>query len=103
MAKIDLEGITEPVSDEQPCGPDLDMEFDMDFMNFIAEIEGLIPSRYFSFDPGSLNFEHYYEQIGDFLERTRDIRILVPLAKLKILQSDLAGFADSLSAIHRLL
>lgn len=103
MAKIDLENITESISDEQPCGPDLDMEFDMDFMNFIAEIEGLIPTRYFSFDSATLSFDTYYGQIGEFLERTRDIRILVPLAKLKILQSDLDGFTDTVDAIHRLL
>ncbi|MEO1491943.1 MAG: type VI secretion system ImpA family N-terminal domain-containing protein [Pseudomonadota bacterium] len=103
MADINLATITDPISDEQPCGPDLDMEFDMDFMNFIAEIEGMIPTRYFSFDPATLSFDTYYGQIGDFLERTRDIRILVPLAKLRILQGDLPGFTETLEVIHRLL
>ncbi len=103
MAKIDLDTITESISDEEPCGPDLDMVFDMDFMNFIAEIDGLIPTRYFSFDASTLKFDTYYDQIGEFLGRTRDIRILVPLAKLKILQGDLEGFTDALDATHRLL
>ncbi len=103
MADIDLANITDAISDDQPCGPDLDMEFDMDFMNFIAEIEGMIPTRYFSFDPATLDFENYYGQIGEFLERTRDIRILVPLAKLRILQGKITEFADTLDAIHRLL
>lgn len=75
----------------------------MDFMNFIAEIEGMIPTRYFSFDPATLSFDTYYGQIGEFLQRTRDIRILVPLAKLRILQGDIAGFTDTLDAMHRLL
>ena len=103
MAKIDFATITEPVSDEQPCGPDLDMEFDMDFMNFVAEIDGTIPTRFFGWDPSTLDFKKYYELIDGFLERTRDVRILVPLAKLKILQSDIAGFTEVLEAIHRLL
>lgn len=103
MASIDLETITAPISEEQPCGPDLDMEFDMDFMNFVAEIDGTIPTRFFGFDPATLDFQRYYDQIGDFLERTRDIRVLVPLAKLKILQSDIAGFAGVLDATARLL
>lgn len=103
MATIDLSTITDAVSEEQPCGPDLDMEFDMDFMSFSAEIDGVIPTRYFDWDPSSLDFKKYYDQIAGFLERTRDIRLLVPLAKLRILQSDLAGFADTVVAIHRLL
>ena len=103
MAKIDLATITEPLGDEQPCGPDLDMEFDSDFTNFVAEIDGRIPTAFFSFDPGSLNFDEFYQRIGDILQRTRDLRVLVPLAKLRILQSDLPGFAETLDAIHRLL
>lgn len=103
MAKIELATITAPLSDDQPCGPDLDMEFDMDFMNFVAEIDGRIPTAFFSFEPGSLDFAAYYDRIGDILQRTRDIRVLVPLAKLRILQSDLSGFAETLDAIHRLL
>ncbi|HET7409266.1 MAG TPA: type VI secretion system ImpA family N-terminal domain-containing protein, partial [Paracoccaceae bacterium] len=87
----------------QPCGPDLDMEFDMDFMTFSAEIDGAIPTRYFDWDSSTLDFRKYYDQIAEFLQKTRDIRLLVPLAKLRILQSDLAGFAETVDAMHRLL
>lgn len=103
MAKIDLGTITAPISDEQPCGPDLDMEFDMDFMNFVAEIDGRIPTAFFSFEPGSLDFAAYYERIGEILQRARDLRVLLPLAKLRILQSDIPAFAETLDGIHRLL
>jgi type VI secretion system protein ImpA len=103
MAKIDLATVTAPLSDEQACGPDLDMAFDMDFMNFVTEIDGRIPTAFFSFEPGSLDFAAYYERIGEILQRTRDLRVLVPLAKLRILQSDLSGFAETLDAIQRLL
>src|SRR5690625_7850448 len=98
MASIDLASITDALSEDQPCGPDLDMEFDMDFMTFSAEIDGVIPTRYFDFDPTTLDFARYYGQIADFLGRTRDIRLLVPLAKLRILQADLPGFAEVLDA-----
>jgi type VI secretion system protein ImpA len=103
MAKIELETITDALNEEQPCGPDLDMEYDMDFMNFVAEIDGRIPSAFFTFDPGSLDFDGFYARIGDILQRTRDVRVLVPLAKLRILQADLPGFAETLDALHRLL
>ena len=103
MANIDLAAITDPISDDQPCGPDLDMEFDGDFMNFEANVSMAWPERYFSWDPASLKGHTYYDQIGELLERTRDLRVLVPLAKLRILEGDLPGFAETIDAIHRLL
>ena len=103
MADLSPDKIIEPLSDDQPCGPDLDMEFDMDFMNFMAEVDGRIPTRYFSFDPGSLNFPEMFEQIDGFLDRTRDIRLLVPLAKLKILNGDVDGFIEAIVAMEALL
>lgn len=103
MANIDLASITDPLSDEQPCGPDLDMEFDGDFMNFEANVGMAWPDRYFSWDPSSLKGHTYYDQIADLLERSRDLRLLVPLAKLRILEGDIAGFAEVLDATQKLL
>lgn len=103
MAKIDLSKIAEPISDEQPCGPDLDMEYDMDFMNLVAELEGAMPTSYFRFEPSSFNFDGFYDRIGEQLERTHDLRMLVPVAKLRILQGDLAGCAEAIDAMRKLL
>lgn len=103
MANIDLSLITDPLSDEQPCGPDLDMEFDGDFMNFEANVGMAWPDRYFSWDPASLKGHTYYEQIAELLDRSRDLRLLVPLAKLRILEGDIAGFAEVLDATQKLL
>lgn len=100
---FDLSKIAEPISDDQPCGPDLDEEFDMDFMNFVAEVEGDLPTSYFKFDPAAMKFDSYYDRIGELLERTRDIRLLVPLAKLRILQGNIAGFAEAIDALKTLL
>jgi len=103
MAKIDLSTITEPISEEQPCGPDLDMEFDMDFMNLMAELEGALPTSYFRFEAPSFDFDGFYRRIAEQLEKSHDIRLLVPLVKLHILQGDLAGSAESMDAIRKLL
>ena len=103
MANIDLASITDPISDDQPCGPDLDMEFDGDFMNFEANVGMVWPERYFSWGSDSLKGHTFYDQIGELLSRSRDLRLLVPLAKLRILEGDLQGFAEALDAIHRLL
>ena len=61
------------------------------------------PERYFSWDSDSLKGHTFYDQIGELLSRSRDLRLLVPLAKLRILEGDLQGFAEALDAIHRLL
>ena len=103
MADINLASITDPISDDQPCGPDLDMEFDGDFMNFEANVGMAWPERYFSWDPASLKGHTYYDQISELLDRSRDLRLLVPLAKLRILEGDIAGFAEVLDATHRLM
>ncbi len=103
MAKLDFKKLIEPVSEEEPCGPDLDEAFDMDYMNFVALIEGRLPGSYFSFDPSSMDFEGDYEQFAEFLNRSRDIRLLVPLAQYKILERDLEGFVDAVETIHVLL
>lgn len=103
MARIDLSKITEPLGEEQPCGPDLDMEYDMDFMNLVAELEGILPTSYFRFEQGSINYDSYYDRIGEQLERSHDLRMLVPLAKLRILQGDLAGCAEAIDAMRKLL
>ncbi len=102
MADLSPDKIIEPISDDQPCGPDLDME-NMDYMNFMASIEGQIPSRYFSFDAGSIDFKDAYSQIDGFLEKARDLRLTVLLAKLKILNGDLDGFIEALVASDALL
>ncbi|MEM7213707.1 MAG: type VI secretion system ImpA family N-terminal domain-containing protein [Pseudomonadota bacterium] len=103
MADIDLSSITEPLSEDQPCGPDLDMEFDGDFMNFEANVGMAWPERYFSWDADTLKGHTYYDQIEELLSRSRDLRLLVPLAKLRILEGNLAGFAEVLEAIQALL
>ena len=103
MADIDLATITDPISDDMPCGPDLDMEFDGDFMNFEANVGMAWPERYFSWDAATLKGHTYYDQIAELLGRSRDLRLLVPLAKLRILEGDIIGFSEVLDAVHRLL
>ena len=102
MADLSPDKIIEPISEDQPCGPDLDME-DMDFMTFMAELDGKMPTRYFSFDPASIDFSGIYEQIDGFLDRALDVRLLIPLAKLKILQGDIDGFVEAIEATNAVL
>jgi type VI secretion system protein ImpA len=87
MAAIEFTTLAGAVSGEEPCGPDLDLAGDPDYMNFIARTEGVLPVTFFSgpegrpFDRTSIDFDAEFATIGPLLDRTRDIRLLVLLGK----------------------
>jgi type VI secretion system protein ImpA len=87
------------VSDHDPCGPDLDLAADAAFMNFIATAEGQLPSSYYSFNRASIDFPAALEAAERLLKRTLDMRLLALMAKLSILNRDLAGFAERVGNI----
>jgi type VI secretion system protein ImpA len=105
--------LSKPVSDDNACGPDLDIEGDADFMNFLARAEGILPGTFFKrdqdgererpFERGSLDFQSEIAAAHRLLQRTRDIRVLVVLAKLAALDRNLPGFVDFVEATARLL
>ncbi len=112
MALIDFASLAEPVSDSAPCGPDCDLEGDLDFMNFVARAEGLLPATFFTrddesrltpFDRTTIAFDAEFKTLATLLETTRDLRLLTILAKFKILNRELADFAATLQAIARLV
>src|SRR3984957_12264932 len=87
------------VSDEDPCGPDLDLEGDAQFMNFIAATEGQLPASYYAFNRASIDFPAALQPAEKLLKRTLDLRLLALMAKLSILNRDVAGFAQRLGNI----
>ncbi|HET9903868.1 MAG TPA: type VI secretion system ImpA family N-terminal domain-containing protein [Xanthobacteraceae bacterium] len=109
MAGTDLAALTAPVSEDDPCGPDLDLEGDADYLNFLARAEGLLPSSFFSgpdgapFDRASVDFATEFANAAPLLERTRDIRLLSMLARFHLLNRDIVGFRTFVEAIARLL
>lgn len=103
MALLDLESLATPLSPDAPCGPDLDFEGDMEFMNFVARIDGILPSSYFSFDRNSIDFPREFDTIRTLSERTHDLRLIVLHAKLAILSRDVSTFAAAVDTIAALL
>jgi type VI secretion system protein ImpA len=114
MPNVDFEAMTRPISATNPCGPDLDAEGDIDFLNFFASVESVLPQSYFRardpesgetrlFDPKMIAFDRYFEDAKPFVEKTRDIRLTVMLAKLSILNRDLNGFVACVKALAALL
>ncbi|WP_342362953.1 ImpA family type VI secretion system protein [Terrarubrum flagellatum] len=92
-----------PISEEEPCGPDLDMLGDADYMRFVARIDSVLPKSFASFDRASIDFPAEFATIQKILGQSRDLRILTYLAKLEILNRDLAAFVAVVQTIEKLL
>jgi type VI secretion system protein ImpA len=92
-----------PISAEASCGPDLDADGDAEFMNFMAATEGLLPAAFFSFDRKLIDFDAASAGGAKLLARSHDVRLLVLLAKLSILDRDLQAFAHWLAVLAQLL
>jgi type VI secretion system protein ImpA len=94
-----------PLSEADPCGPDLDLGGDAEYLNFFAQTEGILPSSFFSaddgkpFDRASVDLPRQIEAIAPLWGRSRDLRLLAIRARLTIMNRDLAGFAVSIAAI----
>ena len=94
-----------PLSETDPCGPDLDLSGDAEYLHFFAQTEGILPSSFFSaedgrpFDRASVDLPCQIAAIAPLWERSRDLRLLVIKARLMIVNRDLAGFAMSIAAI----
>ncbi len=100
-----VDALCVPLSDADPCGPDLDLAGDPDYLNFFAQTEGVLPSSFFSsedgkpFDRSSVDLPGHVEAMLPLWKRSRDLRLLVMRAQLLILNRDLGGFAVAIAAI----
>ena len=92
-----------PISEDSPCGPDLDLDGDMDFLNYVAAREGEIPEDYYKFKRENVDLAQVFDAGEKLLARTLDIRLLVLLAKFSLLNKDLTGFARRVGSIAWLL
>ncbi len=111
MSEIDFSKIVKPLSADDPCGPDLDLEGDSAFMNYMAQAETALPPDFFKRDgprPGS--------SIGPITISTARSRssaacwsgprrraLLALAGRLHALKMDLHGCAEGLAATATLL
>jgi type VI secretion system protein ImpA len=100
-----LAALCAPISETDPCGPDLDAEGDADYLNFVAQIDGILPTSFFSpedgkpFDPTTVDIDGQLGILRTLLARTRDIRLALVEARLAVLQRDTEGFTTAVAAI----
>lgn len=111
MAIVDPALLSSPISEADPCGPDLDESGDAAFMNFFAFAPFQLPDTFFTdgrpFDPTDSEFREATEYIpamlADVMKRTRDLRLLVFLARFAILKRNLEEFVEAIEAVATLL
>lgn len=93
-----------PITPDDPCGPDLDLAGDLEFMNFMATTEGQLPAAsYYAFNRDAIDIPGTLHTAEILLQRSHDLRLLVLMAKLAILGRDLRGFAHWLGVIAWLI
>ncbi|GLQ58036.1 ImpA family type VI secretion system protein [Devosia nitrariae] len=108
------QGLDQPLSEESPCGPDLDETGDWDYTNFMLLAGSQLPARFFSmdtegtgrelpFDKSSIDLEAQLAAIDGFLARSHDIRLLTLEARFQVLTGHIDGFCEALQAIAALV
>nr|WP_321455752.1 type VI secretion system ImpA family N-terminal domain-containing protein [uncultured Cohaesibacter sp.] len=106
---MEFEYLLAPITDEKPCGPDLEEAGDEDFFTCVMGADGRLPEKYYDvgrellFDRTSIDLKKEMDDISAILERSRDIRALTLAARFQILSGSILGFAAYIEAIARLL
>ncbi len=100
-------GALPPVSPDDPCGPDLDLEGDAPFLNFVAATEVLLsfkePKDFYEFKRDAIDFPAALQTVDALLKRTLDIRLIVLGARLSILNRDFGGFSKRVEQVAWLI
>ncbi|MEM8662658.1 MAG: type VI secretion system ImpA family N-terminal domain-containing protein [Pseudomonadota bacterium] len=93
----------------QPSGEDgePDLADDPEFAQFDADVEGFLPTKadeyYYSFRQTNTDIDTYVDRCIALLERSRDLRLIVVLAKLAALAGELSQVAGCIAlARHHL-
>ncbi|MBM2578054.1 type VI secretion system ImpA family N-terminal domain-containing protein [Jannaschia sp. Os4] len=113
-----LEWLTEPVEADPPCGPDLELAEDDDFLDYYYDAEGRLPARYMDtgqslgadgrprdrlFDASSVDLAGERREIEGLLRRSRDLRPLSLLARWGALAWRTDVLADAVEGMAALV
>lgn len=101
--------LIKPISADAPCGEDLLLADDPDFVDYYFAVEDRFPTSYFNlargtlFDPRSIDAKAEAAQIEALLKRSRDLRLLGIEAKFQVLSGRFKGFCDAVMGMAGLL
>ncbi|MEM7694516.1 MAG: type VI secretion system ImpA family N-terminal domain-containing protein [Pseudomonadota bacterium] len=103
--EIDVEAHTALIGEGPDDNPDLSDE--AEFAAFEADVEGFLPSTsdayYFGFRKPNADIDGFATRCLSFMERARDLRLVVMLAKLVALKGELPAAAACLSITRTLI
>ena len=103
MSKINIDKLLEPVSEESPCGDDL--EYDPEFGEFERAAQGK-PGHEMGGEtiaPEPPDWSEVAEAATALLGRTKDLRVAAHLAHASLNIDGMSGLASGLDLINRLL
>lgn len=101
--------LREPISEDEPCGPDLEEAFDAIYAQWTAEASGLIPERFYTprmgggvtvFDRASIDYSEQERRLIELLRKSKDLRLLVLDARFQLLAGNLTGFSEALTGVE---
>ncbi|MEL6521186.1 MAG: type VI secretion system ImpA family N-terminal domain-containing protein [Pseudomonadota bacterium] len=98
--------LLDPISDDEPCGPDLEAEGDDAYLDYYYEALARVPERFVTdgqpFDRKSIDLKSEMAEISKLLEQSRDLRLLVLEAKFQALAGNIVGFSECVQACNAL-
>ena len=102
---IDFEALRQPVDAEGGLGPDL--SDDPGFAQFEVDIEGFLPTRaddfYYAFRSPNPDLDRFTKRCLDLLAGSRDLRLIISLAKLAALSGNTAAAAGAVGLVRHFL
>jgi type VI secretion system protein ImpA len=103
MSTIDVDALLLEIDSDAPCGPDL--EYDPAFLALEQEALGKPEVQYGETITPAVppDWKIVRRMAGELLERSRDLRLAIHLARATLALSGVAGLADSLALVERLL
>ena len=99
----------EPISPDDPCGPDLFEEMDDAFDAYLLDAEDRLPQQFFTadgrfrVDPNSIKLKVEIANASALLKRSRDLRVLAWLAQFCAAARDLAQLVNCIELMAGLL
>lgn len=106
---MSLQRFLEPISSDDPCGPDLFEAMDDPFETYMLDAEDRLPQQFFTpegkfrVDPSSIKIKAEIEKASALLERSRDLRVLAWLAQFCAAARDLGTLVECAEVIAGLL
>lgn len=103
MSTIDVDALLLEIDSDAPCGPDL--EYDPAFLALEQEALGKPEVQYGETITPAVppDWKTVRRMAAELLERSRDLRLAIHLARASLALSGVAGLADGLALVERLL